>query len=134
MFLATFGSISYKLILHLGPIVDLIKASIKYFPFKDAGFLSERAFISSLKFIRSCSSVKSILPIIAWRFFPESTLNVTWPALAYLIFWPNYSILTKVPTLLFGISPFGPKALPKCLIFPIWSGVVNNFSNSKIPF
>ncbi len=76
MFLFDFGSISSSLILHLGPIVDFKKASIKYFPFKVGGLLSLSAFINYLKFINSCSSVKSILPINACKLRPASTLNV----------------------------------------------------------
>ena len=129
MLLLDLGSMSFKFIFHLGPIVDFRYASVKYFPFNVTGFLSMRAFISSLKLINNCSSVKSILPINACRFRPESTLNVTWPALAYFNLWLNYSNFTNVPTLAFGISPLGPRALPKCLILPTKSSVLNNLSN-----
>ena len=134
MFLFAFGSMSFKLIFHLGPIVDFKNAAVKYLPFKVAGLLSAKALINSLKFIRSCSSVKSILPIKACKFLPESTLNVTCPAFASLIFCPNSSNFTNVPTFAFGIKPFGPKAFPKCLIFPRLSLVEKSFSKSKIPF
>lgn len=134
MFLVALGSISLRLILHLGPIVDFINAPKRYFPFKVAGLLSLKAFMSSLKLTKSCSSVKSILPIKAWRFLPESTLNVTWPAFAYLILLPNSSNFTNVPTFAFGIKPLGPNALPRCFNLPIESGVVKSFSKSKIPF
>ena len=67
-------------------------------------------------------------------FAPASTLKETEPAFASYIFLNNSAYLTSVPIFAFGINPFGPKNLPKCLIFPILSEVVKSLSKFTIPF
>src|SRR5690606_16183378 len=104
-----------------GPIDELSATFLTYLPLAPAGFALTIASVSALKLVLSWSSVKLILPIPEWMMPCLSTRNSTWPPLASFTACATFGV--TVPSLGFGIRPFGPSSLPSRPTTPIMSGV-----------
>src|SRR3569623_33758 len=114
-----------------GPMVLEIASLRTYLPLAPDGLALTTASTSASKFARRSSAGNDALPIPEWMIPAFSTRYSIWPPLAALTA-PATSIVT-VPSLGFGIRPFGPSTLPRRPTTPIISGVAMQRSKSIVP-